>query len=74
MSPHDHLPPARHVGRRALRRQPDAAVQPELGVLDVDPLDLFGRGDDALVEGEAEGQVHEVIGRRHHHGMGRAVH
>ena len=31
------------------------------------------RGDDALGQAEADGEVLEVGGRRHHHGVGRAV-
>ena len=35
--------------------------------------DLGGRGDDALGQGEADGEVLEISRRRHHHGVGAAV-
>ncbi|MGY4550115.1 hypothetical protein ACVMDO_005544 [Bradyrhizobium sp. USDA 4513] len=40
---------------------------------DVEGLDLVGRLHDAFAQAEAHGEVAEVLGRAHHHGVGAAI-
>ena len=46
---------------------------PSLLLDDLQPFDLVGGRDDAFGQAEAEGEVLEVLRRRHHHGVGAAV-
>ena len=53
--------------------QPDAELDADLFLDDLDALDGVERRDHAFGEAEADGEILEVLRRRHHHRVGRGV-
>src|SRR5262249_31164028 len=51
----------------------DGRVEAEWRVDDVDRVDGIDRGDHALGQAETDGEVLEVLRRRHHHSVGGGV-
>ena len=66
-----HGPLAGEMMPEALGRDLDREAHRASGGLDRDAADLMRRRDDALGQGEAIGEILEVVGRRHHDAEGQ---
>ena len=53
--------------------QPHAQLNTDILLDDLELADFFRRGDDSLGETEADRKVVQILRRRHHHGVRRAV-
>ena len=67
------MPSARLEGSVRLVLQRHLDVDAFVMIHDRHFLDIVRRGGDALGDGEADREILQIGGARHHHGVGRAV-